>query len=113
LAEVKAPSNKVPAGKLRPGMVIDRHDALWLVVSQETPAATVPMPEAEKLCEPGLVQLAYQRDDRWLQTHYFTYMCFRLDEDVTVNDSIRVQVPDRNSRYLNERERIFAMSYSE
>jgi hypothetical protein len=94
-------------------MVIELGSELALCVSYETPAGSVPMPEATKLCEPGFVYLKYQRDDRWLQTHYFTYACFNLDEQVKTNESLRVQVPQRTGKFLGWDERIKIMSNKE
>lgn len=91
---------------LKPGMVVDCWNDLWLVMNQETPAGTVPMPEAKRYCEPDLVKLAHQRDDRWVQTHEQSYALFTLNQDVQVNDSIRVQVPARTGRFLTELERV-------
>lgn len=91
---------------IKPGVVIDRWDDLWLVISQETPAGTVPTPEAKRYCEPGLVKLAHQREDRWVQTHEFSYALFSLNQDVQTNDSVRVQVPARTGRFLTELERV-------
>lgn len=99
-----------PAGRLCPGVVVDWSDDLWLVVSQQTPAGSVPRPEADGLCEPRLVKLAYLRDDRWVQTHECTYMCFGLDELVSTNDAVRVQVPARTGRFLDESARVSLMS---
>lgn len=95
------------ARDLRPGDVIGRPgDELALVVSQQTPAGSVAKPEAFTLCEPGLVILSHMHDDFWVQTHRFTYACFKLTAKVPMANDVRVQMPARTGKFLNHEERL-------
>lgn len=99
-------SNKIQARSLKPGMVIERSKELWICSSYEAPAGTVPMPEAVKYCEPSFVRLKHMRLDKWVRTHDFTYMLFKLEDEVKINDSVLVQVANRTGPFLRWSERI-------
>ena|SRR5436305_347537 len=90
---------------LRPGDVIDWGGRLALIVSNHYPADTVSEPEARLYCEPRLVFLKHQREDRWVWTHEATYALLPVGREVTVNTSARVQQHNRQGPFLTWEER--------
>jgi hypothetical protein len=97
-------SSKVKPRELIPGDVVVYQDTLALVISNEYPATTIPRPENERYCEPGLVILKHVRSDMWVRTHLFTYVALNVKRGVKTCNSIRVQSEFRG-KFQNENER--------
>lgn len=96
------------------GDVIAWNKRLAIVVSNSYPADTVPARSlgakgrfvAENYCEPMVVLLTHQRDDRWVRTHECTYMLLEVSKPVTLYNSVRVQADYRRGRFLTYEERL-------
>lgn len=63
------------------------------------PCDTLPKPQAYLYVEPQLRILAHQRDDRWLMTHELSYVLFRKGDLIRTFDAVRVQYPERWSKF--------------
>jgi hypothetical protein len=105
----RIPPSTAKPRDLVPGDVIRYGKELAVVISNDYPATTVPRPENEKFCEPGLVVLKHFNADLWLRTHEFTYVLLKVTRSVKTYNAIRVQ-DERESgsergKFLDEVER--------
>lgn len=97
--------DRMAARHLVPGDVIEYGDDLAVVVSNEYPATTVPYPESERYCEPGLTILKHFSNDQWVRTHHFTYCLLLINEQIVTYNAIRVQQHDGFGPFESEQER--------
>lgn len=84
-------------------------DDVALVISNEYPAGSMPRPQANRYCEPRVVYLAHQRDDRWLQTQEATFLCLDVTKQYEVDTSLRIQWPSRFGKFLNHEQLVEKM----
>lgn len=106
----KAPKDIVPGDVIYWGKAGKQ---FALVVSNEYPAASVPMPAARKYCEPGLVILAHVREDLWVETSDFTYACLDIKKRERVVTSLRIQYPAHTGKFLAHNELVGVMARGE
>ena len=106
----------VKSTELKPGHIVTWSGTYALVVSVG-PCETLPSrargyigsSAAEDYVEPGLVILTHFSDDRWVQTHMFTYALFRRRSNVVVHTQVRTQVWPRHGQWLSGTELVEAM----
>lgn len=95
-----------------PGDPEDWGGEFVVVVAQTIPAGTLPArslgyrgPDpAEDFCEPCLVTIKHQRDDRWVRTHWMSYTLFRLEKRVRIFTGFRVQEGYRRGPFLSRQQ---------
>lgn len=75
--------------------------AKFALVVYMGPCDTIPKPEANFYVEPQLRFLVHQRDDRWLMSHGVSYVCLRKGDPIDVYDEVRVQYPERRSKFVS------------
>lgn len=86
-----------------------KQDQLALVISNEYPAGSMPRPQCNRYCEPRVVYLAHQRDDRWVQTQQGTFLGLDVTKQYEVDTSLRVQWPFRFGKFLNHEQLVKEM----